>query len=407
MPEFTYEALASSGIRSQGTLTAGSEREVMTMLDARGLFPVRIAAKKSVTAGKGGGLSLLRGRVGTRQLATFYAQLADLLHSGVPLLRSLDLLERQYTKKALGEVLREVRARVADGTGLAESMAQHPNVFNELSVSMVRAGQEGGFLEDVLRRIADFTEHQEDLKSKVTGALAYPVFLGTAGFIVLNVLIIFFVPKFEPIFKRLEEQGELPMLTIVVVGISRILQTWFLPIIIAMIAAVFAFRYWAKTEAGRRKLDATRISVPVAGTIFLNLAISRFSRILGTMLKNGIPILQALRIAKDSTGNRVLADAIETAAENVKSGDRLAEPLAACKYFPRDVIEIIAVGEESNNLEKVLLDIAEGLEKRTSRQLELFVRLLEPVMLLVMAGIVLIIVLSLLMPIFKMSSAIG
>jgi general secretion pathway protein F/type IV pilus assembly protein PilC len=405
MPEFTYEAMASSGIRSQGTLTAGSEREVMTMLDARGLFPVRIAAKKAVVAGKGGGL--FRGRVSSRQLATFYAQMADLLHSGVPLLRSIDLLERQYKTVPLGEVLREVRARVADGTGLAESMALHPNVFNELSVSMVRAGQEGGFLEDVLRRIADFTEHQEDLKSKVTGALAYPVFLGTAGFIVLNVLIIFFVPKFEPIFNRLEQQGQLPWITIVVVGISRFLQTWFIPILALLIGGFFGLRYWAKTAGGRRKLDAWRISMPGAGKIFLNLAISRFSRILGTMLKNGIPILQALRIAKDSTGNRVLADAIESAAENVKSGDRLAEPLAACTYFPRDVIEIIAVGEESNNLEKVLLDIADGLEKRTSRQLELFVRLLEPIMLLVMAGVVLIIVLALLMPIFRMSSAIG
>jgi general secretion pathway protein F/type IV pilus assembly protein PilC len=400
--------MASSGIRSQGTLTAGSEREVMAMLDSRGLFPVRIAAKKSLSAGQTGGtFSLFRRRVGSRQLATFYAQMADLLHSGVPLLRSLDLLERQYTKVALGEVLREVRSRVADGTGLSEAMAQHPNAFNELAVSMVRAGQEGGFLEDVLRRIADFTEHQEDLKSKVTGALAYPLFLGVAGTIVLNVLVIFFVPKFEPIFNRLEQQGQLPWLTIVVVGISRFMQTWFLPIIVAMIAAMFAFRSWARSEGGRRKLDAFRISIPLAGKIFLHLAISRFTRILGTMLKNGIPILQALRIAKDSTGNRVLADAIDTAAENVKSGDRLAEPLAACKYFPRDVIEIIAVGEESNNLEKVLLDVADGLEKRTSRQLELFVRLLEPIMLLVMAGVVLIIVLALLMPIFKMSSAIG
>src|SRR5262249_46639365 len=159
-----------------------------------------------------------------------------------------------------------------------------------------------------------------------------------AGFIVLNVLIIFFVPKFEPIFARLEQQGQLPWLTIVVVGFSRILQTWFLPIIAALIGGFVGLRYWAKSDRGRRKLDAWRISVPGAGRIFLNLAISRFSRILGTMLKNGIPILQALRIAKDSTGNRVLADAIETAAENVKSGDRLAEPLAACKYFPRDVI---------------------------------------------------------------------
>ncbi len=402
MAEYTYEAMATTGVRTQGTLVAGSEREVMAMLDARGLFPVRIDVKKARVSSSFGGR-----RIRSRQLATFYAQLADLLHSGVPLLRSLDILERQYTKAPLGEVLREVRARVADGTGLAEAMAQHPRAFNELAVSMVRAGQEGGFLEDVLRRIADFTEHQEDLKSKVTGALAYPIFLAVAGFIVLNVLVIFFVPKFEPIFKRLDEKGELPALTTFVVGLSHFLQVWFAPLIVVAIIAFFLYRRWARTDNGRRKVDAVRLMVPGAGKIFLNLAISRFTRILGTMLKNGIPILQALRIAKDSAGNKVLSDAIEQAGENVKSGDRLAEPLAACRFIPRDVIEIIAVGEESNNLEKVLLDVADGLEKRTSRQLELFVRLLEPLMLLVMAGFTLLIVAALLMPVFKMGSAIG
>jgi general secretion pathway protein F len=401
MPEFTYEAMGSSGTRTQGTLVAGSEREVMAMLDARGLFPVQIAAKKQLATGKIGG------RVSSRHLATYYSQLADLLHSGVPLLRSLDILERQSSSQALREVVREVRARVADGTGLAESMAQHPRVFNELSVSMIRAGQEGGFLEDVLRRIADFTEHQEDLKAKVTGALAYPVFLAVVGFIVLNVLVIFFVPRFEPIFKKLDEQGQLPTLTVFIVGLSHIMQSYLVFLLAAAALGIYFFRRWTKTEAGRLTLDGLRLRLPGAGTIFLNLAISRFARILGTMLHNGIPILQALRIAKDSTGNKVLANAIAQAAENVKGGDSLAEPLRACPHFPRDVIEIVAVGEESNNLEKVLIDIAEGLEKRTSRQLELFVRLLEPMMLLVMAVVTLLIVAGLLLPVFKMSSVIN
>src|SRR5947208_7056063 len=204
MPDYTYEAMGKVGDRSEGLLTATSEREAALMLDARGLFPVRIAAIKA--KGSGGGGRRVKGRV----MSAFYAQLADLLQSGVPLLKSLDILEKQTKHPGLSFALREVRARVADGTTLADAMRPFPRVFDELAVSMVRAGQEGGFLEDVLRRIADFTEHQEDLKSRVVGALAYPVFLGVAGFIVLNVLIIFFVPKFEPIFKRLEEQGELP-----------------------------------------------------------------------------------------------------------------------------------------------------------------------------------------------------
>jgi general secretion pathway protein F/type IV pilus assembly protein PilC len=401
VPEFNYEAMASTGIRSQGTLVAGSEREVMAMLDARGLFPVRIAPTKPLAKSKGGK------RVGSRHLATFYAQLADLLHSGVPLLRSIEILERQSTQPALSEVLREVRAKVADGTSLAESMALHPRTFDELAVSMVRAGQEGGFLEDVLRRIADFTEHQEDLKAKVTGAMAYPIFLAVVGFLVLNILVIFFVPRFEPIFEKLRAKDELPLLTEFIVGLSHAMQRYLLIFIAAGVLGFVLFKRWAATESGRLKVDAVRLKVPGAGKIWLSLALSRFTRILGTMLKNGIPILQALRIAKDSTGNKVLALAIEKSAENIKAGDSLAKPLGACEHFPRDVVEMVAVGEESNNLEKVLLDIANALEKRTSRQLELFVRLLEPVMLMVMAVLTLIVVAGLLLPVFKMSQTVG
>jgi general secretion pathway protein F/type IV pilus assembly protein PilC len=401
VPEFIYEAMAGTGVRSQGTLVANSEREAIAMLDSRGLFPVKVAAKSITKAGGRGK------RVGSRALVTFYSQLADLLHSGVPLLRSLDILERQNDKGPLGEVLREVRARVADGMGLAQAMAQHPRVFSELAVSMVRAGQEGSFLEDVLKRIADFTEHQEDLKSKVTGALAYPVFLAIIGAVILNVLIIFFVPRFEPIFKKLEEKGELPGLTMAIVAASHFMQRYWWAFLAGLVGLVAAYRSWVATDAGRMKMDAIRLRLPGAGKVYLSLALSRFTRILGTLLHNGIPILQALRIAKDSTGNKVLAEAIEKSAENIKAGDSLAQPLAASKHFPRDVVEMVAVGEESNNLEKVLIDISVSLEKRTTRQLDLFVRLLEPVMLLVMAGITLVVVLGLLLPVFKMSGGVG
>ena len=401
MAEFTYEALGTAGQRSTGNLVANSEREVVAMLDARGLFPVRIAAAKTASiTGKTGK------RVGSRHMATMYAQLADLLHSGVPLLRSLDILENQSSQPALSAVMREVRAKVADGTALAEAMALHPRVFNELAVSMVRAGQEGGFLEDVLRRIADFTEHQEDLKSKIIGAMAYPVFLAGVGFAVLLILVIGFVPRFEPVFQKLEEKGELPVLTVGLMATSHFLieKGWLL--IGAVVAGFFALRRWAGTPSGRIKLDRFRLRVPGAGTIYLNFALSRFTRILGTLLHNGIPILQSLKIAKDSTGNKVLTEAIERSAENITAGDSLAAPLGQCKYFPRDVVEMVSVGEESNNLEVVLINIANSLDKRTSRQLDLFVRLLEPIMLLVMAAVTLVVVAGLLLPIFKMGSTV-
>lgn len=400
MPEYSYEAVAGSGQRSQGTLTAGSEHEVMTMLDARGLFPVRIQTVRKRGMSKGGK------RIRAYHLSTFYSQMADLLNSGVPLLRSLEIVERQSTIPAFAEVLRDVRARVADGDGLAQAMEQYPRTFSDLAVSMVRAGQEGGFLEDVLKRVAEFTDHQDDLKSKVIGAMVYPLFLITVGVVVLNVLVIFFVPRFEPIFEKLAQQNELPWLTEALIFVSHFMQRYFLFVAIAGAVGFTFLLRWAKSDSGRMIVDGWRLKLPIVGTIYLNLALSRFARIQGTLLQNGIPLLQALKIAKDSTGNRVLAQAIDQAAENVTAGNSLAAPLQSCPFFPRDVVEMVAVGEESNNLEKVLLDIANALEKRTARRLELFVRLLEPVLLLVMAAFTLVVVAGLLLPVFKMSSTV-
>jgi general secretion pathway protein F len=402
MAEFAFEAMTTTGAKNSGTLTAASEREVMSMLDARGLFPLRIELNRKGAGTQG----LSTKRVKPRYMSTFFAQLADLLRAGVPLLRSLELLQRQSSQPALQDVLRELHVKVADGTSLADAMALYPQAFNELSVSMVRAGQEGGFLEDVLERIASFTEHQEDLKAKVIGALAYPIFLAVTGFVVLQILVVFFVPKFEPIFKKLDEKGELPALTQALIGLSHLLQTHGIWVLAAAVCGIWMLRSWARSAAGRRLVDGWRLKMPTVGKIYLSFALSRFTRILGTLLHNGIPILQALKIAKDSTGNLVLTDAIDQAAENVTAGNSLAQPLGACSYFPRDVVEMVSVGEESNNLEKVLIGIADGLEKRTSRQLELFVRLLEPVMLLVMALATLVVVAGLLLPVFKMSSAV-
>ncbi len=402
MPDFTYEALGGTGQRTNGTMTAISEREVVTMLDAKGLFPLKIEMSRGSASIRGGGR-----RIGSRLMATFFSQMADLLRAGVPLLRCLEILEKQNANTALGEILREVHGKVADGTTLADALAQYPRAFNELAVSMVRAGQEGGFLEDVLERIAVFTEHQEDLKAKVIGALAYPVFLAATAFIVLMILVIFFIPMFEPIFHRLSEKGELPLLTRLLIGFSNgIINYWFVFLILFVGLGI---GYWKVTssDAARIWIDAMRLRLPVIGTVYLNFALSRFTRILGTLLRNGIPILQSLKIAKDSTGNRVLSAAIADAAEHVTAGNKLAVPLATCKFLPRDIVEMISVGEESNQLEKVLLDTANALDKRTTRQLDLMIRLLEPIMLLVMAVVILIVVVGLLLPVFKMSKVVN
>jgi type II secretory pathway component PulF len=221
--------------------------------------------------------------------------------------------------------------------------------------------------------------------------------------LVVTGLMIFLVPRFAGIFQRLREKGELPALTEALLWCSEMMQNYGLILLGGLVAGGFAIRYYLQTEPGKLMLDRVLIRIPMAGTVFLNLAVSRFCRVLGTLLKNGVPILKSLEISSDSTGNRVLAQAIRKAAENISSGESLAKPLAASGHFPSNVVEMIAVAEESNSLEKVLVDVADGLDRRTWRQLELVVRLLEPLLLLLLAVAVLLIVLALLLPVIKMS----
>jgi len=403
MPDFEYVARELTGREVTGVLTAGSEAEVASSLSSRRLFPQSIGLAESEKKQR----RYVGRRVRARHLAVMYSQLADLLNAGVPLLRSLDLLERQSSRVALKVVLADIREQVADGTALGTAMTRHPKAFSELAVSMVRAGEEGGFLEDVLKRIADFTEHQEELKGRVLGALAYPAFLVVAGGCVVLFVVSFFVDRFRPIFARMEARGGgLPWTTRTLMGFNDFLrfklvgfvEMWALLIILAVVAG-FVLRWVVTTGPGRLVWDRARLFLK----IMRSLAVARFCRILGTLLNNGVPILNSLRIAKDATGNLVLINAIDTAADSVQSGKSLAGPLGVSGEFPEEVVEMIAVGEEANNLESVLVGIADNLERRTYRQLELMVRLLEPVLLLVIASMVVFVALGLLMPIFQTS----
>jgi general secretion pathway protein F/type IV pilus assembly protein PilC len=320
-------------------------------------------------------------------------------------LRSLQILKEQTSNGNLKAVLDDVYGRVEEGATLAEAMGRHPRAFGELAVSIVRAGGEGGFLEEALERISRFTEQQDELKGRVVGALAYPVFLAVVGTIIVNILIIFFVPKFETLFARLKERGDLPWVTEWLIWLSETLQSYGVFILAGLIVVFFALKTRLATDEGRMWLDRWRLRVPQAGTIYLNLAVARFCRVLGTLLSGGVPIVRSLEISSDATGNRVLSGAIRDAAENISSGEALAAPLSACGHFPRSVVEMIAVAEVANTLETVLPEIANSLESQTWRRLDLFVRLLEPLMLLILAGIVLVVVIALMLPVLRMSTA--
>lgn len=400
MPEYSYEARELSGRQTSGLLTASSEKDALALLAARSLFPTQLTQSEDAKKATGAGSR----KVPSRYLTVFYNQLSDLLRSGVPLLRSLQLLEDQTSHPVMRVVVQDVREQVADGSRLYESMRRHPRTFNFLSVSMVRAGEEGGFLEDVLSRISAFNEHQEELRGRVTGAMVYPLFLMTVGLGIVTVMMIWFVPEFASIFARMEDQGTLPWATTTLLAMSDGLQRHGLLILIGIIAAVAAAVSYARSEEGIRRIDHWKLRIPGLGGILQNLAVARFCRMLGTLLRNGVPILQSLRIARDASGNVVLSDAIGNAAENVSSGQSLAVPLRASGQFSRDLIEMIAVGEEANNLEDVLINVADNLEKRTGRRIDMVVRLLEPLLLLVMAAVVTFVIAALLLPVMNMSS---
>jgi general secretion pathway protein F len=400
MSDFQYIARGLTGQQVGGVLSAGSEQEALAMLAGRSLFPVELKLAPEAAAVR----RRRTKRVRSKHLAITYSQLADLLRAGVPLLRSLELLEHKSQHGGLRTVLAAVRADVAEGTRLADAMGKHPKVFSDLAVSMVRAGEEGAFVEDVLKRIADFTDHQEMLKSRVTGAMVYPIFLMVMGTVVVIAMLTFFVPKFTPIFERMSSKGTLPAATTWLLALSDTLQRYGIVVLLIAVGGVMYGMRWAKTDDGRLIVDRMRLRVYGIGPIFRSFAISRFCRILGTLLRNGVPILESLRIAKDATGNRVLSNAIATAADNVSTGKALAAPLGSCGEFPLEIVEMIAVGEEANNLEQVLIDVADTLERQTNRTLDLFVRMLEPVMLTVLAGIVLFVVVALLLPILQSST---
>lgn len=400
MSQFAYVARNASGEKVTGTLDAESRREALATLAGKSLFPLEVRGKAVVAQ------DARVKRIPAQAIATMYAQLADLLRSGVPLLRSLDVLRKQTSRPGLVDVLGQIHHQVEEGATLAEAMGRFPKVFGEMAVSMIRAGGEGGFLEEALMRVADFTEAQEDLKKRITGAMAYPAFLGILGTAVVVVLVVFFVPKFENLFEGLRQRGELPLVTDIVIGTSRFLQRYGLWLLAGLVVAGWFLRQWLATEPGRWWRDRSKLRMPMAGGIFKSLAVARFCRVLGTMLRNGVPILRSLEVSSDAAGNRVLGAAIHEATENISGGQSLAKPLRDCGHFPPAIVEMISVAEESNTLENVLINVADSLERRTWRQIDLAVRLLEPLMLLLLASVVLVLVVALLLPVLKMSSAV-
>ena len=395
MATYTYTARNVDGKTVTGVLTADSQQHVLRTLDEQSLFPVEVREGGKAQGGLGG----KKRKVKPAKVAVIYSQFADLLRAGVPALRSLDVLHKQTSNPVLKEILAEVRADVASGDTLADALEKHPNAFSPLHVSMIRAGEKGGFLEDVLTRIAIFTERQNELRNKLIGSMMYPAILMTVGGGIVVFLLVVVVPKVRSFLR-----GDLPFMTQIVFAACDFLQEHGAAVAGVAVVVILSLVAVLRSQAGRQALERFQLKAPRMGKIVTLVAICRFCRILGTLLHNGVPILQSLKIARDSAGNRLLMEVIEDATESVRKGASLAAPLGKSNLFPLDIVDMIAVGEESNNLEHVLVTIADSYEARTARQIDLMVRLLEPLLLVGMAGIVAVIAVALLLPILSMSS---
>ena len=398
MPKFQYTARNLSGGKVSGNVEAEGEIAAARLLENRELFPIDVWNSEA-----GESATSFRRRISSRDLGVMYGQLSDLLASGVPLLRSLKSLVKSTVNKRLAVVLREIHNEVADGQSLHKSMAGHQDIFPTLHTVMVQAGERASFLDDVLESLSVFLERLDELQGKVLGALVYPSMLVLLGGSVMIGALVFFVPKFEPMLAGIDK----PMPTEIVFLLSESVRRYWL-IIAAGIGGLIAF-FWSvlQSQAGKQAMERWRLKIPVAGTALRMVAITRFCRILGTMLANGVPILQALAISRDATGSALLAKNIDEAIENVRAGEPLTEPLKAGGMFPEQVIAMISVAEESNQMQKVLLQIADSVERRTNQQVDQAVRLIEPAILCLVAAGIGFLALGLLLPIFTMASSLG
>jgi type II secretion system protein F len=407
MPQFAYKAKREDGSLVAGTLQAESERSALDSLGRMGVFPVEIESRSDEKPGT------MRAQARTRQshrrikpadVALFTRQLADLMRAGVPVNRALHTLSEQTTNLTLAETVSEVENQISKGATLHEAFARFPKIFSSLYLSMVKAGETGGFLEDVLKRLSLFMEKDQELRSRISSALAYPTLLIVIGSFAIAFLMVFFIPRFSEIFNKMGNQ--LPLATQIVMSISYFFRDYWILVFLGLAAVVAGWSKAGTTTEGRRVIDRLRIQVPLFGDIVKKNAVSRFTRTLGTLLKSGVAILAALEISKEAMANVVLMEDIDEASAGVKQGKGLAEILRNSRYFPVMVTDMIAVGEETGNLDEVLVTVADSYDVQVDRAVRVFISLFEPALLLVMAALVGFIVISMLLPVFTLSSMI-
>jgi type IV pilus assembly protein PilC len=423
MPKYDYIALDSHGKETKGSIEVGSQNEAIGRVKEMGLYPTKIveadrikeksAGKKArpvAKAGgkkKGGGLSFeikipgLTGGVKPKVLTTFTRQLATLVDAGLPLLRGLRVLEKQERNVTLKRILGELALAIEGGSTFSEALAQHPKVFNRLFVNMVKAGELGGVLEVVLKRLAEFSEKAQKIKGKVKAALFYPIAVLFVALGILALLLLFVIPRFKDVFANMGVT--MPAFTTFVLWISDTVKGHFLSVAgCVAVGVVILLIVIKKTKAGRYFWDKLKLKMPPIGSVISKVAISRFSRTLGTLVSSGVPILQALMIVKETAGNVIIADAVTKVHESVKEGETITAPLESSRVFPPMVVSMVDVGEQTGALPEMLLKIADTYDEEVDNAVSAMTSLLEPIMIIFLAVIVGSIVIAMFLPLIAM-----
>jgi len=409
MAVFAYTAVDRSGKKMSGMIPADTRTSAIDQLAAKQLFPVNVQEQADGKPAHGGGKSLLASfghkRVSPNEVESFTRELANLLAAGVNLSRSLHLLRREAASPAAKEQWNEIHDDVVGGMSLADSMSKFPRSFSKVYIAMVRAGEAGGFLDVVLNQIAEFRVREKDLTGKVKAAMVYPAVLAFIACGVLVFLLTYFIPKFSVMFD--EFHGHLPALTQGIIFASDMVKRYGIFLAIAVVFGVVGLKRAIASEGGRRTLEKSTLSTPVLGKVVAHFALVRFSRMLGTLVGAGVPLVASLRVAREAIGNQTLADTVSHAIEEVQRGAPLSRSLAASKQlFPPSVVEMIAVAEETGRLDKELLRLSASYELELDRRLRMLVALAEPALLFIMAGLIGTVVVGMLLPVFALQDLI-
>jgi len=420
------------GKETKGTLEVATQNEAIGRVKEMGLFPTKIVevdkAKEKEKAGdkkaqgaakggkakkKGGGVNLnikipgLSGRVKSKVLTTFTRQLATLVDAGLPLLRGLRVLEKQERNATLKSIIGELALSIEGGSTFSEGLAQHPKVFNRLFVNMVKAGELGGVLEVVLNRLSEFMEKAQKIKGKVIAAMFYPCAVLVVATGIMMILMVKVIPSFKTVFEGMLEGSQLPAFTRLVLGISDMVKDHIVWTTGILVVFVIVFNLFIKTKFGRFAWDKFKLKVPIVGPVVSKVAISRFTRTLGTLVSSGVPILQALTIVKETAGNVIVSNAVNAVHESVKEGETITAPLEASGVFPPMVISMVDVGEQTGALPEMLLKIADNYDDEVDNAVAAMTSLLEPVMIVFLAVIVGSIVIAMFMPLIDLMNRVG